>query len=87
MAVTTACSLVLVPSKWYGRLTERCLPAAQISANSVYGFTGATVGKLPCLEISQSVTAFGRMMIEKTKDEVERRYNVANGYKHDARVG
>ena len=53
----------------------------------MYGFTGATVGKLPCLEISQSVTAFGRMMIEKTKDEVERRYNVANGYKHDARVG
>ena len=27
--------------------------ALKISANSVYGFTGATVGKLPCLEISQ----------------------------------
>lgn len=40
----------------------------QISANSVYGFTGATVGKLPCLEISSSVTAFGRQMIEKTKE-------------------
>lgn len=26
--------------------------ALKISANSVYGFTGATVGKLPCLEIS-----------------------------------
>ncbi|XP_043230281.1 DNA polymerase delta catalytic subunit-like isoform X1 [Amphibalanus amphitrite] len=60
--------------------------ALKISANSVYGFTGATVGKLPCLEISQSVTAFGRMMIEKTKDEVEKRYNIANGYKHDAKV-
>lgn len=33
--------------------------ALKISANSVYGFTGAQVGKLPCLEISQSVTAFG----------------------------
>lgn len=27
--------------------------ALKISANSVYGFTGATVGKLPCIEISQ----------------------------------
>lgn len=26
--------------------------ALKISANSVYGFTGATVGRLPCLEIS-----------------------------------
>lgn len=42
-------------------------PFTQISANSVYGFTGATVGKLPCLAISSSVTAYGRQMIEKTK--------------------
>jgi len=41
--------------------------ALKISANSVYGFTGATVGKLPCLQISGSVTAFGRQMIDKTK--------------------
>ena len=40
---------------------------SQISANSVYGFTGATVGKLPCLPISMSVTAYGREMIEQTK--------------------
>lgn len=26
--------------------------AYKVSANSVYGFTGAQVGKLPCLEIS-----------------------------------
>lgn len=39
----------------------------QLSANSVYGFTGATIGKMPCLEISSSVTAFGRQMIEHTK--------------------
>ncbi|KAK6024637.1 DNA polymerase family B, partial [Ostertagia ostertagi] len=48
--------------------------ALKISANSVYGFTGAVVGKLPCLEISQSVTAFGRQMIDLTKSEVEKRY-------------
>nr|BCB92280.1 DNA polymerase delta catalytic subunit [Cyclestheria hislopi] len=60
--------------------------ALKISANSVYGFTGAQVGKLPCLEISQSVTAFGRMMIEKTKSEVESQFRVENGYPHDAKV-
>lgn len=60
--------------------------ALKLTANSVYGFTGATVGALPCLEISSSVTACGREMIEKTKGEVEKRYNVANGYKHKAEV-
>jgi DNA polymerase delta subunit 1 len=34
----------------------------------VYGFTGATIGKLPCLQISSSVTAYGRKMIEMTKE-------------------
>ncbi|XP_070554652.1 LOW QUALITY PROTEIN: DNA polymerase delta catalytic subunit-like [Ptychodera flava] len=60
--------------------------ALKISANSVYGFTGAQVGKLPCLEISQSVTAFGRQMIERSKQIVEDKFTVANGYKHDAKV-
>ncbi|KAK7861969.1 hypothetical protein R5R35_013533 [Gryllus longicercus] len=60
--------------------------ALKISANSVYGFTGAQVGKLPCLEISGSVTAYGRTMIEQTKQEVESHYNVSNGYKNDAVV-
>nr|BAO20824.1 DNA polymerase delta catalytic subunit [Thereuonema tuberculata] len=60
--------------------------ALKISANSVYGFTGAQVGKLPCLEISQSVTAFGRCMIEKTKSTVEAKYTKANGYKQNAQV-
>ncbi|GMT08716.1 hypothetical protein PFISCL1PPCAC_13, partial [Pristionchus fissidentatus] len=48
--------------------------ALKVSANSVYGFTGATVGKLPCLEISSSVTAFGRQMIDLTKKTVEETY-------------
>eukprot|EP00124_Ichthyophonus_hoferi_P000144 Ihof_evm8s5 gene=Ihof_evmTU8s5 len=60
--------------------------ALKISANSVYGFTGATVGKLPCLEISSSVTSFGRQMIDLTKEIVEKHYTKANGYKHDAIV-
>ncbi|PKI84340.1 Pol3p [Malassezia vespertilionis] len=60
--------------------------ALKVSANSVYGFTGATVGRLPCLEISMSVTAFGRQMIEETKRRVEGHYTVANGYDHNAVV-
>ena len=57
-----------------------------MSANSVYGFTGATVGKLPCLPISTSVTAYGRQMIETTKTEVEGYYNIENGYEANASV-
>lgn len=60
--------------------------ALKVSANSVYGFTGATVGKLPCLEISMSVTAYGRQMIDATKREVEKQYTISNGYQHDAEV-
>merc|ERR1719375_439427 len=60
--------------------------ALKISANSVYGFTGATVGVLPCLQISSSVTAFGRQMIDHTKSLVEARYTIAQGAEHDAQV-
>ncbi|KAJ3255512.1 DNA-directed DNA polymerase delta [Boothiomyces macroporosus] len=60
--------------------------ALKISANSVYGFTGATIGKLPLLAISSSVTSFGRVMIEKSKQVVEAHYTIQNGYEFDARV-
>ncbi|XP_019263187.1 PREDICTED: DNA polymerase delta catalytic subunit isoform X1 [Nicotiana attenuata] len=60
--------------------------ALKISANSVYGFTGATVGQLPCLEISSSVTSYGRQMIEKTKKLVEDKFTVLKGYEHNAEV-
>lgn len=60
--------------------------ALKISANSVYGFTGATVGQLPCLEISSSVTSYGRQMIEHTKRLVEERFTIVGGYQYDAEV-
>ncbi|KAG2748452.1 hypothetical protein P692DRAFT_201790083 [Suillus brevipes Sb2] len=60
--------------------------ALKISANSVYGFTGATIGKLPCLPISSSVTAYGRQMIEKTKQEVEAEFSINNGHAYNAEV-
>ncbi|MED6216570.1 DNA polymerase delta catalytic subunit [Stylosanthes scabra] len=60
--------------------------ALKISANSVYGFTGATIGQLPCLEISSSVTSYGRQMIEHTKKIVEDKFTTLNGYEHNAEV-
>jgi DNA polymerase delta subunit 1 len=60
--------------------------ALKVSANSVYGFTGAQVGQLPCLEISSTVTAYGRQMIESTKQQVEEQYNTRHGYEYDAQV-
>ncbi|KAL0863005.1 hypothetical protein Bca101_042123 [Brassica carinata] len=60
--------------------------ALKISANSVYGFTGATVGQLPCLEISSSVTSYGRQMIEQTKKFVEDKFTTLGGYEYNAEV-
>lgn len=60
--------------------------ALKISANSVYGFTGFQMGSLPCLEISASVTSIGREMILKTKELVEEKYSIKNGYSHNATV-
>ncbi len=60
--------------------------ALKVSANSVYGFTGAGVGQLPCLPIASSTTSYGRQLLERTKEFVEETYTVANGYDHDAKV-
>lgn len=40
--------------------------AYKVSANSVYGFLGASKGFLPCLPVAAATTATGREMIEKT---------------------
>ncbi|EGR29193.1 hypothetical protein IMG5_161090 [Ichthyophthirius multifiliis] len=60
--------------------------ALKISANSVYGFTGAQLGQLPCLQISSSVTSFGRNMIEGTRDFVLEHFSKKNGYEYDSDV-
>jgi DNA polymerase delta subunit 1 len=60
--------------------------ALKTSANSVYGFTGAQMGMLPCLDISASVTGIGQEMIILTQQTVEKHYCKANGYLHDAKV-
>lgn len=60
--------------------------ALKLCANSIYGFTGAQVGQLPCISISQSTTAFGRDMISKTKNLIESKYSKASGFTHDVIV-
>jgi DNA polymerase delta subunit 1 len=49
--------------------------ALKVSANSVYGFTGATMAKMPRLTISATVTYYGRLGLLKTKHLVESKYN------------
>ncbi|KAJ8552012.1 hypothetical protein K7X08_028455 [Anisodus acutangulus] len=63
---------------------KRAKADLKISANSAYGFTGATVGQLPCLEVSSSVTSYGRQMIEHTKKLVEDKFTVLGGYEYNA---
>ena len=54
--------------------------ALKVAANSVYGFTGATrYGKLPCVEISRSVTAYGRAMIRSTAETLSEKGRVLYG--------
>ncbi|CAM9460494.1 unnamed protein product [Chrysoparadoxa australica] len=60
--------------------------ALKISANSVYGFTGATVGQLPCLPIASSTTSYGRELLFQTRTFVEEHYTKANGFPADAEV-
>lgn len=60
--------------------------ALKISANSVYGFTGAQRGHMPCLEIAGSVTAYGRTMIDHTRNKVLEFYRKEHGYDFDSDV-
>jgi len=48
--------------------------AYKISMNSIYGFTGAGKGILPCVPIASTTTFKGRSMIEETKEYVERNF-------------
>jgi DNA polymerase delta subunit 1 len=49
-------------------------------ANSAYGFTGATVGKLPCIEIASAVTSYGQTLLMAAKGIAESKgYRVLYG--------
>lgn len=53
--------------------------ALKITANSIYGFTGCTTGKMPCMEVGASVTAYGRTEIRDfVQPLVERNFPGSN---------
>ena len=69
----------------YGMLNSKQL-AIKISCNSVYGFFGVKAGYLPCWPVAACTTATGRRYIDQTKEAVETKYTLENGYPGDAEV-
>lgn len=49
--------------------------AMKVSMNSIYGFTGANLGRLPEKRIAAATTAEGRRMIQACKEYVESNYD------------
>uniref|UniRef100_A0A6C0LDF1 DNA-directed DNA polymerase n=1 Tax=viral metagenome TaxID=1070528 RepID=A0A6C0LDF1_9ZZZZ len=49
--------------------------AMKVSMNSIYGFTGASLGRLPEKRIAAATTAEGRRMIQTCKEYVETNYD------------
>lgn len=60
--------------------------AFKIAANSLYGFTGSAISKLPCLDIGQSITGYGREMLIQTKNFIESTYTEEKGINFTAHV-
>ena len=56
------------------RLLDGRQLALKVSANSVYGFTGAKNGMYPCMPVAAAVTSTGRGMILKTSEFITRTY-------------
>ena len=54
--------------------------ALKISANSVYGFTGAIIGSLPCLPVAAGTTSFGRKALELVQEKTEREFPLRKRY-------
>jgi len=48
--------------------------ALKVSCNSIYGFTGATQSEYWCPQIASAVTAYGRYLIDNTKNIIEEKF-------------
>ena len=66
---------------------EICLMCGEVMVPSCHADCSRNLSNLFGIFSEQSVTAFGRMMIELTKKHVEDMFTVANGYEHNAQVG
>jgi DNA polymerase delta subunit 1 len=89
-AVTSLLPVILSELKAYRKKAKKLMAAAEgtpmeavyngqqlaykVSMNSIYGFTGASKGMLPCVAIASTVTFRGRQMIEQTKNYVEEHF-------------
>lgn len=62
------------PDEFVRKLLNAKQLAQKISMNSLYGFTGAVRGMLPCTTIASAVTAEGRNMLQRSKEHVEANY-------------
>lgn len=54
--------------------------ALKIAANSLYGFSGARVGKYPMRAIAEVTTSEGRLSINKKRDLIERMFPLPKRY-------
>ncbi|KAJ3058330.1 DNA-directed DNA polymerase delta, partial [Quaeritorhiza haematococci] len=60
--------------------------ALKISANAIYGFTGAKESKLQCLPIAESTILHGHNMLLRLKEEIEKTFVVERGFPVDCEV-
>jgi DNA polymerase elongation subunit (family B) len=74
-------------SEWKRNVYDGRQLALKMSANSIYGFTGATTAGMPMKEISESVTAYGREMIMESKRIAESSFAGAQVVYGDSVVG
>tara|TARA_X000000950_G_scaffold209740_2_gene252225 strand:- start:7867 stop:10881 length:3015 start_codon:yes stop_codon:yes gene_type:complete len=52
-------------------LLDKKQGALKVTANALYGFTGAQKGRLPCAIIARTITLQGRHLIDITKSHIE----------------
>ncbi|KAI9142436.1 hypothetical protein BKA69DRAFT_1124108 [Paraphysoderma sedebokerense] len=60
--------------------------ALKVSANAVYGFTGARESKLQCLPIAETTILKGAQMLSFARDAINQRYKKGEGCHYDCRV-
>ncbi|TPX72384.1 DNA-directed DNA polymerase [Spizellomyces sp. 'palustris'] len=60
--------------------------ALKVSANAIYGFTGARESKLQCLPIAETTILYGATMLGNLIKEIEKTFTKANGFAVDCKV-
>lgn len=58
----------------------------KVCANSLYGWFAASTNSVSCVPVSETITSFGRSLIEQSKKFVEDNFNIQNGSDFDSEV-